>query len=114
MEDRLNILLQSGVIDQNVYNTSVEVYNKYFDKDEFSEDKVNVFMTHFAMALKRISEGNVVDKLDEEVFNQVKSSKVYDNALNYWNRIKEDIECNVPTNEEEFFLLHLGSIFSGK
>lgn len=110
MEERLKILLDSGVITQDIHDDSYKIYKKYFEKEVFDKDKVNVFITHLAMSLKRIKEGNIIDKLDEDVYRQVKDSEIFDEALVFSKRIFNDLEVDIPKNEEEYFILHLGNI----
>lgn len=113
-EERLKILLDNEVITQKVFDTSNEIYIKYFKEEDYNIDKVNVFMTHFAMALKRIEDGNAIEKLDEEIFGQVKNSDVYKDALKFSNNIVEDLYLDIPESEEEYFILHLGNILMGR
>ena len=109
-EKRLKVLLDSEVITKDIYNKSCLIYKKYFNKEDFNEDKVNVFMTHLAMALKRVKENNIIDKLDEDIYRQVKESDVYNQALELNKRLISDLCMDIPKNEEEYFVLHLGNI----
>lgn len=109
-EERLKILLDNGVISQKVYDVSIDIYKKYFEKEEYNTDKINVFMTHLAMALNRIEKGNEVERLDNDIFSQVKDSHVYDEAFNISRNIVKDLHLDIPESEEEYFILHLGNI----
>lgn len=110
MKERLKILHDAGVISKDDHDKSFEIYKKYFEKEGFNEDKVNVFMTHLAMSLKRINEGNVVDKLDDEIYQQVKESKVYDKAVMLCDEIIKDLYLDIPESEKEYLVLHLGNL----
>lgn len=110
MKERLEILLNSDVITQDIYDYSYKIYKKYFEKEEFNKDKVNIFITHLAMSLKRINEGDIIDKLDEDVYTQVKNSEVFYEALRFSQMIVNDLDVDIPNNEEEYLILHLGNI----
>lgn len=110
MKERLRILLDSGIISKDDHDKSFEIYKKYFEKEDFDENKVNVFMTHLAMSLKRIDEGNIVNKLDDEIYQQVKESKVYNEAVILCDEIIEDLYLDIPESEKEYLVLHLGNL----
>ncbi|MFM1515263.1 PRD domain-containing protein [Helcococcus ovis] len=115
MEDRLQILLNSSVINEKTYKNSLNIYEKYFKKKNYDKDKVSVFMTHFAMALSRVENNQMIEKLDEHVFKQVIESQMYEMANNIWISIKKDLLESgiiISENEQGYFLLHLANIFN--
>lgn len=112
MKERLDILYNSKTISEETYLLSLKIYRKYFENKNFDQDKVSVFITHFAMAVDRIKKGEFVDKFDATIIDQIKNSDAYDKALEYWNLIKAGMKIDIPESEEDYFILHLCNIFS--
>lgn len=107
---RLEILKNSGVIDEKIYNTVTNLIIYLNEKWEIrlTEDNGAMFITHLSMALKRIKEGGSVSNIDENVFQEILVSDKFQKI----EKIYEDIEKNIfseklPEEEKKYILINL-------
>lgn len=114
MEERLGILLGSGVISQFVYDKTFEIYNGYFKSRELEQEKLDLFFTHFSMALQRVEKDEPIGLLDSSVYDDVKASENFEACFKFWETVKEEVGVTMPESEERYIMLHLCNIFYGK
>lgn len=107
---RLDILKNSEVIDEEIYNKVISLIEHLDKKWEITltEENGAMFITHLSMALKRIKENENVSNIDETVFEEVLVS----DKLNKIKKIYEDIEKNIfveklPEEEKKYILVNL-------
>lgn len=79
LKERIEILKNGGVISQEVadfVNHTIDVIVK--DYPQVNEDAAAMFTTHLAMAAERIRRGEVVEELDEAVWQDVVECPEYE------------------------------------
>ncbi|MFV0479782.1 MAG: PRD domain-containing protein [Anaerorhabdus sp.] len=111
--DRLDILVAGKVIETEIAETARRVMLLMENKYQIEEEAMEVMITHFAMASQRIVRGDVVDKMNEDILNEIKSDKTYDRAMDILSDIKSLSDVDFPTSEEQFMLLHICNILKG-
>ncbi|KYO67046.1 PRD domain-containing protein [Thermovenabulum gondwanense] len=108
--NRIDLLVQGSVID---FDTGEAI--KKIDKELIVNHKIctedehyEMFITHLAMSVKRLKEGEKLElTIDEELFNEVKNCPNYYRALDILQNIENIIEIKLPESEKRFVLLHL-------
>ncbi|RRD39999.1 PRD domain-containing protein [Leptotrichia sp. OH3620_COT-345] len=107
---RLEILKNSGVIDEEIYRTVTDLIIYLNEKWGIilTEDNGAMFITHLSMALKRIKKGESVNNVDYEVFQEILMS----DKITEIEKIYEDIEKNIfnkklPEEEKKYILINL-------
>lgn len=111
MESKLNILCKSGLISENVKNSSLsaaKLISKNLNVDIESE-QFNMIIIHLANAVTRINNNTPIEHaLDNEIFSEIVSSKNFHfiNSLN--KSVCEIFDLNsVPETENSFLLSNL-------
>lgn len=106
---RLDILNESDEVDEDIKNAVVN-FAEDIEKEYsivINEENGAMLITHVAMALSRIKRGEKIDSIDEEIFNQVKKTKVYSNMPKFYENIEKNLDIKIPESEKGFIALHL-------
>ena len=110
LEYRLNILKSSNVIDDEIYEKLIKLLN-YLRNDWniiLTEDNGSMLITHLSMALKRIKEGENVNKIDEEVYNYALKSDKLEAVKKIYNGIVENVFIeDLPEEEKKYIYVNL-------
>ena len=110
LEYRLNILKSSNVIDDEIYEKLIKLLN-YLRNDWniiLTEDNGSMLITHLSMALKRIKEGENVNKIDEEVYNDALKSDKLEEVKKIYNGIVENVFSeDLPEEEKKYIYVNL-------
>lgn len=110
LEYRLNILKSSNVIDDEIYEKLLKLLN-YLKNDWniiLTEDNGSMLITHLSMALKRIKEGENVNKIDEEVYNDALKSDKLEEVKKIYNGIVENVFIeDLPEEEKKYIYVNL-------
>ncbi len=110
LEYRLNILKSSNIIDDEIYEKLLKLLN-YLKNDWniiLTEDNGSMLITHLSMALKRIKEGENVNKIDEEVYNDALKSDKLEEVKKIYNGIVENVFIeDLPEEEKKYIYVNL-------
>ena len=110
LEYRLNILKSSNIIDDEIYEKLLKLLN-YLRNDWniiLTEDNGSMLITHLSMALKRIKEGENVNKIDEEVYNDALKSDKLEEVKKIYNGIVENVFIeDLPEEEKKYIYVNL-------
>lgn len=107
-EQRIQILFDGDVISKEVYSDCKKVIGILKDSGrEYDNEKMGIFITHIAMALQRISKGEIESPVGDEIVNQMKTDSDYDTAKNLLNQIQEQINQALPDVEKDYLMIHL-------
>ena len=112
LNQRLEILLNSGVISQRISDyckTAVKLLIK--QKPEADGDRAAMFITHLAMAGQRILEGKEEKPLDGQILESVKQEPAYSRALDFLTYMLNQTDLEFPDTEKEFLTDHLCNLF---
>ena len=112
LNQRLEILLNSGVISQRISDyckTAVKLLIK--QKPEADGDRAAMFVTHLAMAGQRILEGKEEKPLDGQILESVKQEPAYSKALDFLTYMLNQTDLEFPDTEKDFLTVHLCNLF---
>jgi len=108
---RLKLLKDGAQIDEDTYNNLLKIIES-FKKDfqiELSEENGGMFITHLAVALERIKKKELVEPIEELIFEEVRNDKNFKKANDILESLEKDINISVPEVERPFILLFLVS-----
>ena len=112
LNQRLEILLNSGVISQRISDyckTAVKLLIK--QKPEADGDRAAMFITHLDMAGQRILEGKEEKPLDGQILESVKQEPAYSKALDFLTYMLNQTDLEFPDTEKDFLTVHLCNLF---
>ncbi len=108
--ERLDILLESGVIGKSVYDASVHAIDSFGEiTDEQEFNMITAFIMHFAMSLQRAKDNEQIE-IEQEVLNEVKGHVLYEDAKETLCKILNKFEYKVDKDERDLMLLHVLNI----
>ena len=111
--ERIAILEQNGVISPKVAACSRQVTDLVLSaKDDVSQDKMEMFVTHFAMAGQRAEDGTEENPMDEVLLESMKLEPAYEEALKLRDQILAETDIQFPKTEQDFLSVHLCSLLS--
>ena len=112
LNQRLEILLSSGVITQSISDYSKTVVKLLINKKpDADSDMAAMFITHLAMAGQRILEGKEEKPLDGQILETVKQEPVYGSALDFLTYMLNQTDLEFPDTEKDFLTVHLCNLF---
>lgn len=109
LNDRLNILRDSGTLSQKNYDNVLKVIEYFNNKYSIvlTEANASAFITHLCMALERIDKGEQVEPLDQEVYEAASQEPTFEKASACCRDIRE-ILPQLPDVEVEYICAHVG------
>lgn len=112
LDQRIDILQQGGFVDETGRN-DLEKLVQVLTKDygfPHSDELLGVLVTHVAAALKRQRDGEAINPIEDDILEDVKSSKVYPEAKEIKNKIVASMTNQLSPDEENFILVHVGGM----
>ena len=75
---RLNILKDSGMLSEGNYNKVIKVIDYFYEviNIKLIEENAAMFITHLCSALERIDKNEIVNNIDEEMIEKLKTNKL--------------------------------------
>lgn len=108
LNQRLEILLNSGVITERISNYSKIVVKLLINQiPEAYNDRAAMFITHLAMAGQRILKGKEEKPLDGQILETVKQEPVYGRTLEFLTNMLNQTDLEFPDTEKDFLTVHL-------
>ncbi len=115
MKERLTILYDNNVIDQDVYEICVRLHDTFMiEKGFIDAEAYTVAMTHVAMAMNRVKSGDVVNPMDEMILNELKGHKCFVLVKKDVEDIVDHFSFTVPDSELQYLWLHFLNIYNEK
>lgn len=106
---RLDLLEGAGEIDSSIKESVVNfvktIEDKYFIK--VTEENGSMLVTHLAMALSRIKKGKKIESINEELFEEVRKTKMYNELPEYYKKIEDELNIIIPKEEKDYIALHV-------
>ncbi|WP_352404390.1 PRD domain-containing protein [Sporanaerobacter acetigenes] len=106
---RLDLLEGAGEIDSSIKESVVNfvktIEDKYFIK--VTEENGSMLVTHLAMALSRIKKGKKIESINEELFEEVRKTKTYNELPEYYKKIEDELNIIIPKEEKNYIALHV-------
>lgn len=112
LRQRLIILNESGKIDYETV-VSIEDFIKIVEEElnvDITEDNGSMFVTHLAMAISRIKNGEEIVTLEESLLKELKSQPYYNKIPKLITSLEEQLEIKIPESEFGYIGLHLGNL----
>jgi hypothetical protein len=109
MENRLNLLCQAGVIDQDICDGMLQVVRQMdaeWSLPVFSEQG-EMAVTHMANALMRSRRGEVIAPLDAELLEEMRQSACWPQVLTAHQALLKGFAVTLHANEEGYLLANL-------
>ncbi len=110
---RLEILCDAKVIQEETLISALKIIQWMIDEYGVSEKDLEVMMTHFTMASERIAKGEIVDEMDQAIFNEISKNENYEKAIQVMDKINDISKVNYPISERQFMLLHICNALKG-
>lgn len=108
---RIQILEQGGVISSDVAAFMNQVIDRLTESfPDLPQEKAEMFTTHLAMAAQRISKGDIVEMLDETMWDEVAGCAEFAKAQEFFETILAVSPVEFPESEKRFMLLHICSM----
>lgn len=114
MIKRIEILHDNNVIGHKAYDMVNKIHEKYLEKNNFTQETLDLFLTHLAMALERTYKGEEIEYLDDSILEELKKEDKYQEAKEYWQKIKGDFSIKLAESEECYLYLHLVNILNNE
>ena len=111
LRERIRILYEGNVISKGVkdfVDYTIDSLEEQMPKTD--EEKLKMFTTHLAMATQRISEGKIVDSMDELIWEELLEDELYQTASDFYETIMEQSPVDFPTSEKQFLILHIRTL----
>ena len=106
--ERLLILREAELIDQETFEKVSKIMKAVIDRFGLDLESENgqMFITHVSMAVMRIKNNEATVVMENEIFEEIKESIHYNDALKFSEIIEEIIEYNVPKHEKEYLIIN--------
>lgn len=105
MIERLRILKDNQVIDELVYQDCVHLHEQFY-KGYHHLNSYTVLMTHLAMSMQRVKQGNVVNSIEGFMMDEMKTSEYFELAKQMVEGALSLVHVPYPTSEIEYLWLH--------
>lgn len=110
---RLNILRDSGQISEITYSKIISVIDGLKKKRniELTEENGAMFITHLSAAITRIEKNELVNRIDDFIFDEVKNDINYLKAVEITNEV-EEYTGKLPSEERDFIEMHICTLLN--
>lgn len=107
IQEKLNILKENQVIDEEVYNFSQTTLQHLKEQRIIKEDdQADTFITHLAMAMARHGEEEI-NAVDDTILAEITADEKFAEAKAVWEEIAAKSPVSFHPNESGYFYLHL-------
>ncbi|MBI6547733.1 PRD domain-containing protein [Xenorhabdus lircayensis] len=109
VEQRLAILLQGGVIDQDIYDNMLDVVHDLEDiwLIPVRHPQGEMALTHMASAFMRSRRGERVSPLEKKIQAEIEQSEHYNQLVTIHRSLIEKFTVTLHPNEEGYLLVNL-------
>lgn len=116
LKERLVILQQAGQIDDATVK-SIEKFIKLIEEKlniKVTEENGSMFVTHIAMAISRLKNGEEIAPLDDLLLSELKGTRIYPKIPSLIKELEERLKINIPESEYGYIALHLANLGNTK
>lgn len=111
--DRIAILEQNGVISAKAATYSRHVVDLILaENKDVPQDKLEMFITHFALAVRREEKREAVEPMDKALLESIRNETVFVKAKQLQECILTETGIKFSKAELEFLILHLCNLLS--
>jgi transcriptional antiterminator len=113
LDIRLGILKDAGQIDEEVYRNVIKVISIFHHRwcIDLKEGNGAMLITHLCIALQRLKNNCPVEKIDEQIYEEVKLNQYFRICEKALNIIESEMNMDIPEGEKSFLLMHLCVLF---
>lgn len=110
---RMDILKEAGQISQLTYERVEKIINHFLSKHLIQIDETNgaMLITHLCIALSRMEKGEKINKIEEEMFEEVRKNKFFMKAQEAMEEINKILGSEMPVEESGYMMMHLCVLF---
>lgn len=109
--ERLEILHSAGMIEDSVVELCEKTIDLILEEVEHpSTEKMEIFVTHLAMAAHRILHDEIESELDSVILSSLQEEAVYEQANALVMRMEQLSNLNFPDSERHLLLIHVCNI----
>ncbi len=113
MYERIQILQVNGVISEKVADYTRSIVDRILlEVPEVEQEKLEMFITHLAMAGKRAEEGTEENPIDEAILQGMEEEEAYEHAVVLRDQFLSMTDINFPKTEKDFLSVHLCNLLS--
>ncbi len=111
VNERLNILRQSGIISERTLVEVVTIDRECFDGGliQATDENSTMFLVHLAMTIERVHQGEPIDEVDEGIREEVMRRPETEKNRALVRRMEEIIGEKMTEEECIYLLIHLGT-----
>lgn len=112
MEQRLAILLQGDVIDQETHDGMLQVVSTLENdwKIAIRHSQGNMALTHMASALMRSRRNEKIEPVDNEILEELKASDNFSTIMEIHQSLLNHFQFKLDPAEEGYLLVNLYSL----
>ena len=109
--ERITLLRETELIKDEAFNYALSIIS-LLEKTEydFNQEKLDIFITHAAIAAQRVVADDEEIRMDESVVNQLQDQESYEKAQGLLESILELPGIMLSISEKNLFLIHLCNI----
>lgn len=110
---RISLLADAGQITVEESGLLLSMIKLFLEKwdIELNEENASMFITHFAIALKRMREGEKIQALDDAITDEIAASEAYVKSVSAMAEIEKLFSVSLPDSEKGYIYLHLNKYF---
>ena len=113
MYERIEILQVNRVISEKVADYAKRIVDRILlEMPEAEQEKLEMIITHLAMAGKRAEEGTEENPIDEAILQGVKEEEAYEQAIVLRDQFLSMTDIKFPETEKDFLSVHLCNLLS--
>lgn len=106
---RLNILKDSGQIDQHIFDSISEFISlfKQLHNITLTEENGAMLITHLCIALDRIKKGKTVNSLETDIYEEITDDCNFEKAVKATDGLEKIFGVSIPDDERGYIYMHL-------
>lgn len=113
LKQRIEILKMGGVIGEDVAQFMNQVIDMMAaDYPQIDIDRSTMFTTHLAMAVERIKKGEIVEAMDDAMWEEITEAPEYEKAVEFRTKMYAMCPVEFPESEGMFITLHICNILA--
>jgi transcriptional regulatory protein LevR len=110
---RLQILKDAEQISEATQSGITRVI-EMFDREygiKLIEENGAMLVTHLAVACERIKRGELVDAIDEFIYQEIRENPHFQKAQEAVKMMEKELQLEIPEREQPFIIMHLCVLF---
>lgn len=114
MEQRLQIMSDANIIDEEVKDQILKIYNDVLANYNLNGDESHLFLTHLAMAMMRLKKEEGIASLGADIKKEIKSNPNWIEAEIIIDDILLQTSVDLSVDELDYLYLHMCTILSAQ